>query len=145
MNRQKPTNPDISHYSLSPHQETGVDLLAAGTNLTDTAASLGVNRQTISEWVNHNPAFRAVLNQRRQELWAEASDKLRGLLPHALALLERAVKEGNLKAAIAVLRSAGLEHLPPPHGSTDPGEIETADKEVDAARALRTVLANSKY
>src|SRR2546423_585802 len=98
MSRQNPTNPDTSQYALSHQQDTVVDLLAAGSNLTEAAEKVGVSRQTVSEWVNRNPAFQAALNRRRQELWAEASDKLRGLLPPALTVLEQALKEGNLKA-----------------------------------------------
>jgi transposase-like protein len=141
MSRQNPTNPDAMRYALSSQQEAVVDLLGSGMNISEAAEKVGVTRQTVSEWVNRNPAFQAGLNRRRQELWAEASDKLRSLLSAALALLEQAVKEGNIRAAIAVLRSAGLEHLPPPEGATEPDEIETANKEAEAARANRALMA----
>jgi hypothetical protein len=141
MSRQNPTNPDVSRYALTPQHETAVDLLAAGSNLTEAAEKVGVTRQTVSEWVNRNPAFQAALNRRRQELWAEASDKLRGLLPAALALLEQDVEGGNLKAAVAVLRSAGLDRLLPPQGSVDPAEIEAAEVETEFKRSSRTLMA----
>ena len=42
MARQKPTNPDTPDWTLTPQQETAVDLLASGKTITDTAMVLGV-------------------------------------------------------------------------------------------------------
>ena len=77
MARQKPTNPDTPDWTLTPQQETAVDLLASGKTVTDTATAVEVTRQTVSEWLNHHPGFQAALNSRRQELWAGMTDALR--------------------------------------------------------------------
>jgi hypothetical protein len=55
MPRQKPTNPDIPDWTLTPQQETAVDFLVSGMTVTDTAAAVEVTRQTVSEWLNHHP------------------------------------------------------------------------------------------
>ena len=89
MARRNPTNPDTLDWTLTPQQETAVDLLASGKTVTDTATAIEVTRQTVSEWLNHHPGFQAALNSRRQELWAGVSDTLRGLLPKALDVLKR--------------------------------------------------------
>ena len=47
MARQKPTNPDIPDWTLTPQQETAVDLLASGKTVTDTATAVAVTRQTV--------------------------------------------------------------------------------------------------
>src|SRR5215468_9438272 len=71
MARQKPTNPDTPDWTLTPQQETAVDLLVSGKTVTDTATAVEVTRQTVSEWLNHHPGFQAALNRRRQELWSD--------------------------------------------------------------------------
>jgi hypothetical protein len=59
--RQKPTNPDTPDWTLTPQQETAVDLLVSGKTITDTATAVEVTRQTINEWLNHHPGFQAGL------------------------------------------------------------------------------------
>jgi len=115
MARQKPTNPDTPDWSLTPQQETAVDLLASGKTVTDTATAIEVTRQTVSEWLNHHPGFEAALHSRRQELWAGMTDALRGLLPKALEVIERELDgEAPLPAAVHVLKACGLYGILPP-------------------------------
>ena len=73
---------------LSPQQETALDLLATGANVTATAEQVKVSRQTVSEWLNHHAAFQAALNMRRRELFTENQERLRSLIPKALETLE---------------------------------------------------------
>src|SRR5215813_1469140 len=103
MARQKPTHPDTRDWSLSPQQETAVDLLASGKTVTATAEALEVTRQTVSEWLQHHPGFQAALNRRKQELWTGMTDTLRGLLPKAIEVLKNELEgETPLPAAIHV-------------------------------------------
>ena len=69
MARRNPTHPNTPDWSLSPQQETAVDLLVSGKTVTDTTHAIEVTRQTVSKWLNHHPGFQAALNSRRQELW----------------------------------------------------------------------------
>lgn len=85
MARQKATKPDTAEeWTLSPQQQTAVDLLATGRTVTEAAEAVGVARQTVSEWLNQHRGFQAELNRRRQELWAASTDCLRALVPKAL-------------------------------------------------------------
>ena len=113
---------------LTPQQQAGVDLLVSGKTLTDAAEVLGVTRETVSTWTNHNPVFIAALNQRRGELWESQVETLRGLLPRALAVLAAAMEGDNpLPAALAVLKSCGLaQGLGRPTGPTTEAEAERA-------------------
>jgi len=61
MTRHKPTNPDTPDWTLTPQQETAVDLLVSGKTVTDTAMAVEVTRQTVSEWLHHPPGFQADL------------------------------------------------------------------------------------
>ena len=90
MPKRNLTNPDAPPYgSLSQQQQTAVDLIAAGKTLQATADAIGVQRPTVSSWVNHSPLFIAALNARRQELWEGVVDGLRSLAPTALAVLQQ--------------------------------------------------------
>jgi hypothetical protein len=102
MARQKTTNPDIGRWRLTPQQQAAVDLLAVGTSVTNAAETVGVGRQTVSEWLHHHHGFRAALNRRRRDLWANVSDRLRALLPKAITVLEREIEDGEAKIAAAV-------------------------------------------
>jgi transposase-like protein len=136
-----PTEADDRRWNLSVQQQTAVDLLALGNNVTRVAEQVGVARQTVSEWLNQNPAFEAAVNQRRQENWDNASNRLRSLLPNALDVLEQALKGGNIKAAIEVLKAAGLHGLQKPEGPTNPQDAESAAKEKERARQDRALFA----
>jgi transposase-like protein len=136
-----PTEADDRQWNLSVQQQTAADLLALGNNVTRVAEQVGVARQTVSEWLNQNPAFEAAVNQRRQENWDNASNRLRSLLPNALDVLEQALKGGNIKAAIEVLKAAGLHGLQKPEGPTNPQDAESAAKKKERARQDRALFA----
>jgi len=140
MSRQRLTKPDTANetLALSPKQELAVDLLATGATVTAAAEASGVTRQTASEWLNAHAGFRAALNRRRQELWAESTDRLRALLPKALDVLgDELAGEKRLAAAVHVVRMAGLYGLPCPAGPTDPAELEAERTERQVGLLLR--------
>lgn len=140
MSRHKATNPDTEDdaTALSPKQALAVDLLATGTTVTQAAEASGVTRQTVSEWLHGHSAFRAALNCRRQELWAESADRIRALLPKALDVLGDELEgDKRLAAAVHIMRMAGLYGLPAPSGSTDPEELEADRKDKAFSLFLR--------
>jgi hypothetical protein len=150
--RQKPTNPDTPDWTLTPQQETAVDLLVSGKTVTDTAAAVEVTRQTVSEWLNHHPGFQAALNRRRQELWVGMTDTLRGLLPKALEVLKSELEsETPLPAAVHVLKACGLYGTAAaPSGSTEPEEIAArmrlaADARQHAAEEADIAIKRRSY
>src|SRR5262249_39827431 len=53
------TNPDAPDWSLSEQQLTAIDLLVTGKTMQDTANAIGVQRPTVSQWVNHHAGFQA--------------------------------------------------------------------------------------
>src|SRR5713226_3345730 len=143
MTRQKPTNPDTPDWTLTPQQETAVDLLASGKTVTDTAKALEVTRQTVSEWLHRHPGFQAALNSRRQELWAGMADTLRGLLPRALEVLKCELEgEQPLPAAVHVLKACGLYGgVPVPQGPTEVEDAAIAQRRRAYDRMLASVAA----
>ena len=52
------TNPDAPpDWALSQQQRTAVDLLVTGNTLQAVADAIGVQRPTVSQWVNHHAGF----------------------------------------------------------------------------------------
>ena len=142
MARQKPTNPDTPEWTLTPQQETAVDLLASGKTVTDTAMAVEVTRQTVSEWLHHHPGFQAALNSRRQELWEGITDPLRGLLPKALEVLTHELEgEHPLPAAVHVLKACGLYGALPPSGPTEPEDAVLAEQHRQGERRRAALFA----
>ena len=97
MSTRNQTNSDAPpDASLSQQQLAAVDCLAAGRNLQQVADAIGVQRPTVSHWLNHHCGFQAALNSRRQELWDGMVERLRGLLPEALDVLEQQLRATTL-------------------------------------------------
>jgi hypothetical protein len=140
--RQIMTMSDTQKDCLTPQQLLAIDLLTTGRTISEASELIGVSRQTVSEWHNRNPVFTAALNERRQELWSGMTNRLRALLPKALALVEQAIERGDVKAAMAVLRAAGLHGLSAPKGPTTPEDAETEARERETARRNRALFAS---
>lgn len=97
---------------LSDKQEQAIELLVAGKTVTEAAKELGISRQTLVEWREHDPAFVAEINRRRQEIWQGGVERLRSLVDRAVAVLEEDLQSGDRRlrqtAAVHVLRAVGL-------------------------------------
>jgi hypothetical protein len=137
------TNPDATpDWSLSEQQLTAIDLLVTGKNLQETADHVGVQRPTVSGWVNHHAGFQAALNKRRQELWGDLVDGLRALAPKAVQVLGQALESAeSVSAAIHVLKACGLYgQMPAPSGPTAVEAVALAMKlaEDDRQHAAET-------
>ncbi len=132
MNPAKPRPEELSTVQLA-----AVDLLAAGKNDTAVAAALGVNRCTVSRWRSFDVGFRASLNRRRQEIWAESGDRLRSLLPRALdtlaELLGSEEPTERHQAAVAILRIAGPFSVAPT-GPLTAGDVLLEEVEQERSR-----------
>ena len=115
---------DSNTKDLTPQQESAIDILALGRNLTDTAQAVKVARKTVSQWVNHHPAFQMALRQRRSELLRDSQGKLHALLPLALEAMEKALhREHFLQAAVHILKATGV------YGFSDDEIVEAADEQ----------------
>lgn len=130
------TNPDAPDWSLSEQQLTAIDLLVTGKTMQDTADAIGVQRPTVSQWVNHHAGFQAALNRRRQELWQDLTDGLRALAPKAVQVLAQALDgDEAVSVALSVLKCCGLYGgIAAPRGETDPQMLAAAMQLADDAR-----------
>ena len=62
---------------LNALQQQAIILLASGKTNTETAKEIGVERETVSRWKNHDAMFAALLSYQQAALWDAAADKLR--------------------------------------------------------------------
>jgi hypothetical protein len=113
---------------LSIEQMNAIDLLVLGTSDKEVAEAVGVHRTTIWLWRSQDPLFIAELNRRRNEVWRRGADKLRALIPKALAVLEEelanADNKDRAKIALEILRLCGVEEAGSLKiGPEDPDEI----------------------
>lgn len=98
---------------LSIEQQKAIDLLITGGSDADVARALGIARQTVWTWRNHNQLFIDELNGRIMELWRVQTNFLFSLVPEALQVLADDLRqidnfEARTAAAVHVLKCAGL-------------------------------------
>ena len=86
-------------------------MLAAGMSVTATAAAIGMDRATVSQW-QHIPEFDNLVVRERNGMTAATHGKLMQLAQKATATLERLVDSKNeriaLSAALGVLHNLSL-------------------------------------
>jgi hypothetical protein len=119
------------HYKrergLTIKQKNAIDLLVTGKSDQAVADAVGVSRVTVTCWRLEDTLFRAELNKRRKEIWGASVDRLRSLLPKAFDALEKAMDEGSVRAALGLVRLAGLNELLPEIGPDNEHDVRQAD------------------
>lgn len=98
---------------LSANQKKAALLLAQGQKVVNVASALKVRRETVSQWRNQIPEFRALVAELRRELWEGAIARAVGMVDdaldaaHAIAKGEKGAKPAEqLAAARLIIESA---------------------------------------
>ena len=100
---EKVTKPDKIRQ-LSIEQANALEHLLQGQSDRAVAEVVGVARQTIWEWRNHDPLFIAELNRQRSELWMEAHQRLKSLANRALDVVVLHLDSDDPKASLAAAK-----------------------------------------
>jgi hypothetical protein len=87
-----------------------VEVLAAGATHKSAAEFAGVHRVTVTRWCSL-PDFTQALEAQRAANAAIIRDRARGVTLQALGVIQRALAEGDLPAALGWLRHAPRDHL----------------------------------
>ena len=88
----------VKRRILTVKMQNAIDQLILGRTDREVAETVGVNRNTVWEWRSQHAYFQA--------------ERLRAMLPKALDAIHYELNSGDkFKAAIAVLKLAGLESL----------------------------------
>lgn len=120
------TNSDKTRqFELTQEQQNAIEHLLQGKSDRATAEAAGVARQTIWAWRNTDPLFVATLNQRRQEVWAEAKERLKNLTGKALDVLENDLSCGDPKIELAAAQFLlkRMDGANAPIGPTTPEDV----------------------
>lgn len=80
---------------VSPRQQRAILALATGATDRKAAEAAGVARETVSRWRNHDPVFRAALDQARAAIWRANVEALEALGTDAVAVLRAALSLWN--------------------------------------------------
>ena len=89
---------------LSIEKESAIEHLLQGKSDRATAEAVGVSRQTVWEWRNHDPLFIAELNRQRYELWSEARERMKSLANRALDVVELQLGSDDPKSSLAAAK-----------------------------------------
>ena len=126
---------------LSPPQRRAIEKLTAGDTVIDAAKAAGVTRSTLHRWLKDNPHFAAAYNAWQEESIAIARGRLVALTGDAVGAVATAIRAGDSRAALAILKSMGLLDRPTP-GSTDPAVV-ARDQENQAMREVQRQMRES--
>ena len=85
----------------------------SGRSYTEAAYNAGVDRRTLYNWVNHNPAFRGALDAWRERAIGSAEHQLTQAAEQAVETLRRAACR-DFRAAALLLKGRGLLSGPGP-------------------------------
>ena len=113
---QGAAGPEVAE--LTERQLSAIEMLATGKSPAAVARLLQVDRKTLYNW-RQNCAFREAAARRREELWHEASARLRGLVHPSLNVLaemlaDRFDERNRVRAATILLRMANFGKPAPP-------------------------------
>jgi hypothetical protein len=108
---------------LPARQRTALLGLVAGKSFADAARTAGVTRQTLYDWRTRNPRFAAVFNAWQADAVASAQNGIVALLEDSVAAVGNAVRNGDTRTALEVMRRLGVLDAVKP-GPTDPTLME---------------------
>ena len=128
VTKSNETSQGPSSSRLSVEQLNAIDILVQGRTDQETAATVGVARETVTRWRNDNPHFAAQLNRQRRLIWSNSHDRLRALVSKAVDTLDAALQNGDARAAVEVLKAVGLYgQVQPPSGPEDADLVLSAE------------------
>ena len=103
-------------------KQRAIQLLLEGKAVAQVAEAIGVDRTTVYRWLKE-PSFVAERNRQANELRDTAQSRLHALVGKSIDVVERQLAAGNLKAALAVLKSTGMMALEKPDTETDERQL----------------------
>lgn len=132
--------------ALTPQQIAALERLLAGETVTDTAKAVKIDRSTLHRWLREDFHFQAALNRGKRELVEAVQARLLTVADKAAAVVGNAVDQGNLNAALAVLRGLGaFTGTPVRPGCEDPEALrQAAELAQEEAQLVEAEQKNSR-
>ena len=95
-------NQHITDEDLKNKQELAVEFIANGMTDVDVAKKVGVSRQTINEWKNHDPEFKIDLEIRRRVIINRLRDKMNELVMASMGIIQKNLESKDAKVQLNV-------------------------------------------
>jgi hypothetical protein len=121
-----------------PERREALRCLKLGASMDKAAEGAGVSGSSIYRWKYEDAAFRMLCNRWEREKIDECKDGVTSLLSKALRVLEKALDNGDVRAALVLLKSMGFMK-PSVVGSTDLEEVEW-DMALEVERKMKRML-----
>jgi hypothetical protein len=138
MMDQNVTFCDSSDEALPPIQMQAIRRLLLGESIKDVASEIGVSRATIHRWRNTDFEFMASYNRHKIELAESIDTRLHQIASTALQTVEEAIKDGDPRIAISILKGCGfLDGRAKEIGSQSAEDLEEEAKKANQVKILR--------
>ena len=100
-------NPTKSNkiQQLNNKQQKAIDLVLKGKTDAEVAIAVGVGRDTVNRWRNHNADFIEALNEQSNQLDSDLTVRLSRLYIWSLEVIESALARADVAAALAVMQA----------------------------------------
>jgi len=99
---------ELAFDMLPPLQQQVIDMLLQGTTITVISDRLNLDRGTIYRWRKFDSFFRDAMEKKQQQIREEAGDNIKNLICRSAQVVQMAVNSHDLRAALFVLKSAGV-------------------------------------
>jgi hypothetical protein len=107
---------------VSVPQEKAIAALAIGRSAIEAAVEAGVSRRTLHRWMREDAAFIAAYNAWRRDATQSARGRMMALTNDAVDALAAAVRKGDGRLALQLLKSLGVAATEP-EGPVDPKTV----------------------
>lgn len=87
--------------TLSGPQEKALAALLGGATVTAAADAAGVARQTVSEWIHHDPTFIAEMRNARATAWAVVEARTESAMVEAAEVLVSLLRDPDPRVRLA--------------------------------------------
>lgn len=144
-----PVPTDALFTQLSPEKIKALRALGAGQSVRGAAKSSGVCRNTVHNWLKHDPHFRAAFNAWKEELLESGRARLLKGADAAITSVLKAAAQGDMQAALAILKGLGML-TPQRPGLTDPAmvnremELDRRQQRIDLAARSSDVAQDER-
>ncbi len=89
-------------------QLAALEALLSGKTARDAATAAGISRSTLYNWLGKDFRFQAALNRGRREMRQAVACRADQLASEAAECVARAVREGDVKAALEILKRVNV-------------------------------------
>ena len=140
------TTGESERADLPPQQIQALSALLTGAAITAAAEAAKVERATVHRWLRDDWAFQAAYNGLRRDFRREAEARIDQIALMAVEAVAAAIEAGDVRAALAVLRSAGVlsgrqPEIGPECADEVAEEAEVAARERSSSLKLRRITA----